>query len=166
MNQHTDTNLVLRSGLAIALALTLWSPVQAQSADPAEEKTKMEGKTMMGGKKMTETEIMQCCHETKELKENLAADLKKQDTELTAKIEEMNEAAEDKKLDLMADIVTQMVAQRTALNERKAKMEQGMMKHMMQHMQRGKESMAQCPMMDGKDSTGKSTEPGEATQEK
>ena len=135
MNQHTNTNLVLRSGLAIALALTLWSPVQAQSADPAEEKTKMEGKTMMGGKKMTETEIMQCCHETKEL-------------------------------DLMADIVTQMVAQRTALNERKAKMEQGMMKHMMQHMQTGKESMAQCPMMDGKDSTGKSTEPGEATQEK
>lgn len=42
MNQHTNTNLVLRSGLAIALALTLWSPVQAQSADPAEEKTKME----------------------------------------------------------------------------------------------------------------------------
>lgn len=160
MNQHTNTNLVLRSGLAIALALTLWSPVQAQSADPAEEKTKMEGKTM------TETEMMQCCHETKELKENLAADLKKQDTELTAKIEEMNEAAEDKKLDLMAGIVTQMVAQRTALNERKAKMEQGMMKHMMQHMQTGKESMAQCPMMDGKDSTGKSTEPGEATQEK
>ena len=69
-------------------------------------------------------------------------------------------------LDLMAGIVTQMVAQRTALNERKAKMEQGMMKHMMQHMQTGKESMAQCPMMEGKDSTGKSTEPGEATQEK
>lgn len=101
----------------------------------------------MDGKMMTETEMMQRCQGMEEQKKKLAADLKTQDAELTAQIAEMNRAAEDKKLDLMAGIVTQMVAQRTDLNARRSEMEEGMMQHMMEHMQIGKKSMSQCPMM-------------------
>jgi len=149
MNTHTNTPRIIRSGLALALALTVWSPIQSRSEEPAKEKMKMEGKKMMGGKMMTDADMMQHCEAMKEMKEKMAADLKTQDAELTAQISEMNSASEDKKLGLMAGIITQMASQRTAMNEHKAKMEEEMMQHMMEHMQMGKESMAQCPMMKG-----------------
>jgi hypothetical protein len=143
MKKHTHTNLVIRSGLALALALAIWSPVQARSAEPAD------GKMIMDGKMMTETNMMQCCQTMKEQKKKMMADMKVQDAELAAQVAKMNSAPEDKKFDLMAAVVTQMVEQRTAMNARKAKMDEEMMKHMMQHMQMGKESMSQCPMMKG-----------------
>lgn len=45
MDNQTNTNLVIRSSLALALAI--WSPVQARFAEPAEE-TNMTEATMMG----------------------------------------------------------------------------------------------------------------------
>jgi len=143
MKKHTQTNLVIRSGLALALALAIWSPVQARSAEPAD------GKMIMDGKMMTETNMMQCCQTMKEQKKKMMADMKAQDAEVAAQVAKMNSAPENKKLDMMAAVVTQMVEQRTAMNARKAKMDEEMMKHMMQHMQMGKESMSQCPMMKG-----------------
>ena len=143
MKKHTHTNLVIRSGLALALALAIWSPVQARSAEPAD------GKMIMDGKMMTETNMMQCCQTMKEQKKKMMADMKAQDAEVAAQVAKMNSAPENKKLDMMAAVVTQMVEQRTAMNARKAKMDEEMMKHMMQHMQMGKESMSQCPMMKG-----------------
>lgn len=86
----------------------------------------------------------------------MQAEMKVQDTELTAAVATMNSAAPDKKLDLVAALVTRLVEQRTAMHVRKAKMEEKMMKHMMGHMEMGKESMSKCPMM--KDMDGKSDE--------
>jgi|ERR1035437_556959 hypothetical protein len=143
MKNQTNTNLIIRSSLALALALAIWAPVQTRSAEPAD------GKMMMEGKMMTETNMMQRCQEMKEQKEKMMADMKAQDAELAVQVAKMNSAPENKKLDLMAAVVTQMVEQRTAMNVRKAKMDEEMMKHMMQHMQMGKESMSQCPMMKG-----------------
>ncbi len=132
-----QTNLLIRSSLALALALVVWSPVQARSDEPAEGKKMMEGKMMEG------------CKEMKAQKQKMKEDMKAQDTELTERVAKMNSAPEDKKLDLTAGVVTHMVEQRISMNARKAKMEEEMMKHMMEHMQMGKESMAQCPMMKG-----------------
>jgi len=129
-----NTNLV-RSILALALALAIWSPVQALAAEPAE------------GKMMTEGKMKDCCQAMKEQKDKLMAEMKAQDADLAAQVAAMNSAPEDKKLGLMAAIVTHMVEQRTAMDARMEKMQGGMMKHMMQHMQMGKESMSQCPMM-------------------
>ena len=137
MKNQTHTNFIIRSSLALALALAIWVPVQARSAEPAE------------GKMMTEAKMMERCQAMKEQKEKMMADMKAQDAELTVQVAKMNSAPENKKLDLMAAVVTQMVEQRTAMNVRKAKMDEEMMKHMMQHMQMGKESMSQCPMMKG-----------------
>ena len=131
------TNFIIRSSLALALALAIWSPVQAQSAEPAEGKKMMEGKMMEG------------CKEMKAQKQKMKEDMKTQDTELTEHVAKMNSAPEDKKLNLVAAVITHMVDQRIAMDARKAKMEEEMMQHMMQHMQTGKESMAQCPMMKG-----------------
>jgi hypothetical protein len=148
MKTQTHTNLIIRSSLALALALAIWSPVQAQSAEPAEKKM-MDGKMMMEGKMMTETNMMQRCQAMKEQKQKMKEDIKAQDAQLIEQVAKMNRAPADKKMDLMAAVLTHMVEQRIAMDARKAKMEEEMMQHMMQHMQMGKESMSQCPMMKG-----------------
>jgi len=137
MTNQTSTNLVTRSSLALALALVIWSPVQSQSAEPAE------------GKKMMEGKMMERCQEMKEQKQKMMEAMKAQDAELTEQLTKMNSAPEDKKMSLMAAVITHMVEQRITMDARKAKMEEEMMKHMMQHMQMGKESISQCPMMKG-----------------
>jgi hypothetical protein len=135
MKTSADTKLAFHSLLTLALALTIWSPVHARSAEPAE------GKLMMKG------ELMESCQAMKEQKEKVMADMKAQDAQLTERLTKMNDAPENRKLDLMAAVVTQMVQQRAAMHARMEKMQEGMMNHMMQHMQIGKESMSQCPMM-------------------
>ena len=136
MKNQTHTNLLIRSSLALAMTLAIWSPVQSQSAEPAEAK-QMEGKMMEG------------CEKMKEEKEKMKADMKAQNAELTERVAKMNSASPDKKLELMAALITRTLEQRIAMDARKAKMEEEMMKHMMKHMEMGKESMAQCPMMKG-----------------
>ena len=139
MKKQTNTKLLIGSSLALALALTIWSPVQLRSEEPAE------------GKKMMEGKMMERCQAMKEQKQKMKEDMKAHDAELTERLTEMNSAPEDKKVGLMAAVITHMVEQRITMDARKAKMEEEMMKHMMQHMQMGKESMAQCPMMKGMD---------------
>ena len=141
MKTQTITNLLIRSSLALALALAIWAPVQSQSAEPAQ------------GKKMMEGKGMERCEAMKEQKQQMKEDIKAQNAELTERVAKMNSAPADKKVGLMANVITQMVGQRITMNARKAKMEEDMMKHMMQHMQMGKDSMAQCPMMKDMKST-------------
>ena len=137
MKKQTHTNLLIRSSLALALALSIWSPVQARAEEPAE------------GKKMMEGKMMERCQEMKEQKQKMKEDMKAHDAQLTEQLAKMNRAPQDKKTDLLAAAVTHTVEQRIAMDARKAKMEEEMMKHIMQHMQMGKESMAKCPMMKG-----------------
>ena len=156
MKKLKHTNLLIRSSLALALALAsgqlsacaghppgaspaVGSPGQALSAEPVE------------GKKMMEAKMKERCQEIMEQKQKMKEDMKAQDAELTEQLTKMNSAPEDKKMGLMAAILTHMVEQRIAMDARKAKMEEEMMKHMMQHMQIGKESISQCPMMKGMD---------------
>src|ERR1035437_4606323 len=154
MKRQTNTNLLIRSTLALALALAIWSPVQARSAEPAEGKMMMEGK------------MKEQCQKMKEQKQKMKEDMKAQDAELTEQVAKMNSAPEDKKMSLMADVITHMAEQRIAMDARKAKMEEEMMQHMMQHMQMGKESMSQCPMMKGmKDMKGMDDKSGAAQKE-
>ena len=135
MKKHTNTRFVICSILVLALAMVIWSPVQAQPLEPEQ------GKMMMAGK------MMERCQEMKEQKQKMMEEMKTQDTELTEQVARMNSAPDDKKLGLLAAVVTRMVEQRTAMNARMAKMQEEMMKHMMAHMEMGKESMLQCPMM-------------------
>jgi hypothetical protein len=135
MKKQTNMNLAIRSSLALALALAVWCPVQARSAEPAE------GKTIM------ETKMMERCQAMKEKKEKMMADIKAQDAELTVQVAKMNSAPADKKMDLMAGILTQMAERRIAMDARKAKMEEEMIQHMMQHLQMGRQSISHCPMM-------------------
>jgi hypothetical protein len=137
MKKQTHTNLLIRSILALALALAVWAPVQARSAEPTE------------GKMMTDAKMMEGCQGMKAQKQKMKEDMKAQDARLTEQLAEMKSAPENRKLDLMAAVVTQIVEQRTAMHARMEKMQEGMMNHMMQHMQMGKESMSQCPMMKG-----------------
>lgn len=140
-------NLNIISSLALTLAMGIWSPVQAQSAEPAE-------------KKMMQAKMMDRCQEMKEQSQKMKEDMKAQGAQLSEQIAEMNRAPKDKKMGLMAAILTHMVEQQTAMDARKAKMDEEMMQHMMQHMMMGQESMSQCPMMKdmGEKSTGTHTE--------
>ena len=137
MKKHTNTNLLITSSLALALALSIWTPVQSQSAEPAE------GQQMLKGK------MTQRCQAMQEKKQKMQAEMKAQDDELTEQLARMNRAPDDEKVGLLAAVVTQMVEQRKVMNTRKAKMQEEMMQHMMQDMQKGPDSMAQCPMMKG-----------------
>src|SRR5664279_2066453 len=150
MKNQSHSNLLVRSSLALTLALVLWVPVQAQSAAPAEGK-------MMTDSKMTEphhamTESQQAMLQRHQA---MMADLKAQDAELTAQVAKMNSAPADKKLDLMAAIVTRLVEQRTAMNARMGMMHD----EMMEHKGMGKDSMSEHPMMRGMDE-----KPGDANK--
>jgi len=137
MKKQTYANIIIRSALALALALAVWSPLQSQAAGPVEEKS------------IKKTEMMEDCREMMERKQKMMAEIKAQDAQLNAQVAEMNSAPTDKKLDLIAAVVTRMVEQRSAMHEQMGKMHEGMMAHMMQHMRMGDESMSQCPMMKG-----------------
>jgi rubrerythrin len=135
MKNQTRTKLVIRSILALALALAIWSPFQSSSAGPAEEQTMMRAR------------MKEHCQTMKEHKENMMAEMKAQDADLTAQVVRMNGASDDKKLDLLAAVVTHMVEHRTAMTARMEKMHGEMMTHMMQHLHTGGGPMSQCPMM-------------------
>ena len=154
MNHPTHTNLIIRSSLALVLALAIWTPVQSHSAEHAEGKNMMEGK------------MMERCEAMKEQKQKMMEETKAQDAELTEQLAKMQRAPDDKKLGLMAGVVTQMVEQRIAMNAHKEKMQEKMMQHMMQHMQMGKESMGQCPMMKGMDDKSADAHKGHQTEQK
>ncbi len=136
MKIQTHTNFVRRASLTLAFALALWAPVQAQSTAPA--------KGMMMKGKMADR-----CEEMMGQKHKMMADIKAQDTELTAQVARMNSASDDKKVGLMAAVVTQMAEQRTAMSARMENGHEEMMKHMSEHMKMGEGSMSECPMMKG-----------------
>jgi hypothetical protein len=146
MKQRTKTNFVFHASLGLALALTICSPINAQSAQPKQEKS-------MTGMSNQEPGMMERCREMKEQKQSMMEELKAQDAQLTGQVATMNSAPTDKKVELMAGIVTRMVEQRIARDDRKAKMEEKMMEHMMEHMQQAMQmnmdSPSQCPMMKG-----------------
>jgi hypothetical protein len=131
------TKFAMSSGLALALALAIWSPLRAQTAEPQQTKS------------MMTAPMMEKCQEMKAQKQRVKKDIAAQEAQLTEQLSEMNHAPEDKKVGLMAAVVTHMVEQQISMHAQKAKMEDEMMQHMMRHMQMGKESMAQCPMMNG-----------------
>src|ERR1039458_1560751 len=91
MKNQMNTNLVIRSSLALALALAIWSPVQARSAELAE------------GKNMTEAKMMERCQEMKEQKQKMMEDMKAQDAQLTEQLTKMNRAPENKKMGLRSE---------------------------------------------------------------
>jgi len=133
MKSPFSPNFLLRAGLVLGIALTMWLPGQLRSADPVDAK------------------MMEHCRAMKEQKQKLQSDLDSQAIQLRDQIEKMNRAPREEKVELLAAVVTDMAEQQANMNARKSKMMDGMMSHMMEHMQMGKESMAQCPMMQGKD---------------
>ena len=97
------------------------------------------------------------CQEMMAKKEEMRADMKAQDAELTEHVAKMNRATGAEKTSIMAAVVTHMVELRISTDANKAAMEAAMMTHMMDHMQMGVKSMAGCPMMKDKaDMDGKS----------
>jgi hypothetical protein len=141
MKHQNNSNLAIRSSLALALAVAIWFPVQVRSAEPAD------GKMMMDGKMMSETNMLPRSQAMPEQREKMMADVKEQDVQLAGQIAEMNRAPEDKKLDLMAAIVTRMAAQRADMNARMETMHEVMVKQT----QMDQETTSSEPMMQGMD---------------
>jgi hypothetical protein len=137
MKQFTCTSRILRSSLALALALVIWSPLPVPAA------------SHMAGEAMTKPKMEDQCQEMMAQKQQMMADMQAQDAELTAQLAKMNSAAPEQKVDMIAAVVTRMAEQRIAMEARKTKMHEAMMQHMMQHMPMDKAAMAKCPMMKG-----------------
>jgi hypothetical protein len=141
MKHQNKSNLAIRSSLAFALAVALFYPAHVRSAEPAD------GKMMMGGKMMSETNMIARSQAMQEQRAKMMADLKAQDDQLAGQIYEMNHAAADKKLDLMAAIVTRMAEQRTDMNARMETMHKAMVKNI----QMDQENMSPNPITQGID---------------
>jgi hypothetical protein len=143
MNLLTHPLPLIRASILIAMGLALGSPVQAQSAPPADGKMTMDGKAMEAHRVVTEPEqtMMQ-------RRQAMMIEMKGEDIELAAQVAQMNGAQAEQKIDLMAAIITRMVQQRTAMNARMETM-QGEMK--MPMMPSDKEPMSSQPMMKGMD---------------
>ena len=135
MNTKITTTFITRFCFVLGLALSLWSPLQAQSTQPMEMKTKIDGK------------VTTSCQEMKEKKEKMIADMKTEDAELLAQVAKMPSTPQYELLGLMTALVTHMAEQRTAMDERMLKLDREMMQHMKEHMQMGEDSVAQCPIM-------------------
>lgn len=135
MKTRTTKNILLRASLTLAVMMAVHAPASSWAVEPAGKEMKMEGK------------MMDRCEEMKKEKQKMQADMKAQDAALAAAVATMNNALQEKKVDLLAGVVTTLVEQRSAMNVKKAEMEERMMKHMMAHMEMGKESMSKCPMM-------------------
>ena len=132
----SSNNIFLRPFIALTVALIcVLSTQNIQAAEPANDGIKTTGN------------MMEQCKEMQAHKKQMMADMKTEDTALSEQVAQMNSAADDKKLALLAALVTRMAEQRIAKNAHMAAMGDKMMKHMMQHMQMGKESMQGCPMM-------------------
>jgi hypothetical protein len=129
--KHPLNSHLVRSSFGLALALILWSPVRAQSTEPAM------GPPMSGG--MMAKGSMADRHAA------MMAEMKSQDAELTAAVATMNSAPQDKKLDLLASIVTRLVQQRVAMDARMQEMHEGMMKSGMGPMPMCKQPTSQPP---------------------
>jgi len=154
MNIKIPTLLLSRSCFVLGVALSLWSPLHAQSTEPMDMKMKADGK------------MMACCQDMMAQKAKMMADIKAQDAELTEHIAKMNRATGDEKTSIMAAVITHLVELRISIDERKAKMEEAMMAHMMKHMKMGAKSMDDCPLMKGMgDMDSKSTDAPKAHPE-
>ena len=143
----------------VVMAMTTWLPVITTAADEPMKPMKggehqemmLKGENAKGtpGKMMMDGKMMQGCQAMMDQKQKMAEKMKAQDAELNRELAEMNSAADDKKMGLMAAVITHMGEERIAMNAQMATMHDKMMQHMMQHTQMGKECMTQCPMMKG-----------------
>jgi hypothetical protein len=154
MKTKTNMHLVISSSLALVLALAIWSPIQARSAEPA------------AGTEVMKCQKTECCQEMMQQQHKMMAEMKAQDAELTAQVAAMNSAPDDKKLGLLAAVVTRLVEQRTAMNARMEKMHDEMKQHTMGHKHMGRDSAAKCPMTkDMKDMKGMDEKPADAPKD-
>jgi hypothetical protein len=131
MLNTTSPQLVLRSGLALGIALCIWFAVSVPTVTAADMK------------------MMDHCQAMQTQRQKQQTDMHYQADQLAAKLEIMERAPREDRLELLAAVVTLMAQQQSSRNAHQAKMEESMMKHMMEHMEMGKESLAQCPLMKG-----------------
>jgi len=141
MKSKNILNSIIRSSLILALVSAIWSSVQVRSAESAD------GKTITGEKMISETNMMSREQAVQEQRKKMMTDIEVQDAHLAGQIYEMNHAAADKKLDLMAAIVTRMAAQRTDMNARMKTMHEAMVKNT----EMDQENMSPDPPMQGID---------------
>jgi len=98
--------------------------------------------------------MAQKCQQMMAMHNQMMADMKTMDTQLDQKVAAMNAAKGNAKIDAMAAVINEMVAQRKQMMAKMSSMQSQMMAHMGGHMvQSGnsamRQSLAQCPMMQG-----------------
>jgi hypothetical protein len=133
MKTAMNTKLVIRSTLAMALAVATWCPLSARATEPTKETAATEAKTDRA-------------KELNEQKQKMAESFIAPDGQLAEAVARMNGAPEGKKLDLIAAVVTQMVARQTALNARMEKTQEAILAQMLPPAPAAKSSVAHAPI--------------------
>jgi hypothetical protein len=106
MTTQTPTTFLLRSSLALIIAMALGASAIGQPADTTEAKPLLQDQAPGADEGMASQ------------RHQMMEDMRAQDIELTKAVAKMNSATKDKKMALMADIITQMVKQRAETTSR------------------------------------------------
>lgn len=128
MKNKTSPIVVTCSSLALASALILWTPVQAQPATatpgstpsssvrPSSPSTNTTSPSASGSKAGDRPGAMG--HDMRDAHRKMQDQSKAEDAALAAQVAAMNRAPDDRKVALMAAIITTLVDQRAASNAR------------------------------------------------
>lgn len=106
MKPLPNTNALLGSKLALAMATTTGSPVRSIFANPSEQNL------------VKERRMAKRRPATKRKNRKFIAEMKSQGQELAALAARMNAAPDDEKMSLMAAIITRMIEQGAAMREK------------------------------------------------
>lgn len=93
--------------------------------------------------------MMEKCQEMGKKHEAMQQKMAERDARLQERVEAMNAATGEEKVDAIAAVINELIEQRQAMHDMMMKMGPDMMRHMMEHMHPDMtdEMMEKCPMM-------------------
>lgn len=94
--------------------------------------------------------MMEQCKKMMADHEQMMSRMKEMDIQLQEKVDAMDAAKGEQKVEAMAAVIKEMASQRKEMQERMMNMHNMKMGHMMGHMGKGGMKMSDCPMMDMK----------------
>ena len=118
---------------------------------PAQEHQGHQGNTSSSSaQQSTSTASMpEACKSMMAKRDQMMAKMKNMDAALDQKVAAMNSSTGTAKVDAMANVINELISERKQMHQNMMSMQSEMMQHMGSHMMAGKESMMNCPMMQG-----------------
>lgn len=130
----------MKTRVLLVLVLTCLFATTGFATEKSDEATKRDDKSVA---------MMDKCQEMMEKHEAMQVKMAERDAHLQERIDAMNAATGETKVEAIAAVINELIEQRHAMHDMMMKMGPEMMRHMMEHMhpEMTDEMMGKCPMM-------------------